>query len=393
MHIWQIDPACLTPYYDLAICDALATLGNAVRFVTSKYLYDPKLNYPEHVTIDLNYFRFLENPSLLHVPFIRKGLRTLLYPLGHAHLIRKLKIHRPDIVHIQWSRLPIFDRWLAATIKGMGIPLVHTIHDVEPLFNQGVFSGHLEDVYTHVDAFVVHSEENRTRFLKRFPAVSADTVHFIPMITDESPVVSSDETQQLARQALQIPQSALVVLAFGSVKAYKGLDILAQAIPLVTARNSPVEFWIVGRPDTEADAKVLENLRQLKQVHVHAEYVPSDQVWTYHLAADILIFPYRHISQSAALLTALSYGRAVIVTDVGGLPEMVNGNGWVVPPENPQAIADILEEALGDRERLVRMGARSREIITQFHAPSVVAGRLMDLYCRLIDSQVVSVSL
>jgi glycosyltransferase involved in cell wall biosynthesis len=283
--------------------------------------------------------------------------------------------------------MPVFDRWLAGAVKRLGIPLVHTIHDVELLFQQGRFTGRLQDVYAHVDAFVLHTEENRSRFLKIYPAANAAAVHVIPHIlprmSDERPPVSDDQAKQLARQTLQINPSAFVVLAFGLVKAYKGFDILAQAIPPVTADDAQVEFWIVGKPDTEADKQVLESLRQLKQVHVRADYIPSNQVWQYHLAADVIVFPYRRITQSGALSTALNYGRAVIVTDVGGLPEAVNGNGWVIPPEDAAALAGALREAVADRARVQQMGVHSQELIARFHAPDVVGRQFVALYERL----------
>ncbi len=386
MHIWQIDPVNITPYYDLALCEALVKAGHEVRFITSKYLYDPALVYPKDINVDLQYFKLLEHPLLLRLPFARKILRGLLYPLGHIQLIAQIWRHRPDIVHIQWSRLPAFDRWLAAAIKRMGIPLVHTVHDVEPLFTYGLFSGRLEDVYAYVDAFIVHTEENRVRFLKHFSTVNPNSVRIIPMIANNDPLIPVAATQALARQALNIDPTAFIVLSFGAVKNYKGLDVLGKAIPLLGDADSNIQFWIVGRPETDQDAELLEKLRQLDRVHVHAEYVPSDQVWQYHLAADVLVFPYREITQSAALVTALNYGRAVIVTDVGGMPDMIKGNGWIVPAEDPQALATALREAVNNRERLQEMGNQSLKIIAEVNAPAVVAEQFIRLYEQIIAS-------
>src|SRR5690606_36108014 len=98
--------------------------------------------------------------------------------------------------------------------------------------------------------------------------------------------------------------------------------VLAEAIPQVTAQHPTVQFWIVGNPEGEAEQMLLERLGQVAQVEVRARYIPSEEIWKYHMAADVMIFPYREISQSAALATALHYGCPVIVTRVGGLPEM-----------------------------------------------------------------------
>lgn len=113
-------------------------------------------------------------------------------------------------------------------------------------------------------------------------------------------------------------------------------------------------------------------------------YVPQEDIWIYHLIADVAVFPYRKIYQSAALLTAMSFGCPVIVTDVGGMPETVDGNGWVIPPEDPHILARTIDEAVRDSTRLESMSRRSLEIIEQKHSLTAVGRQLMDLYQRLL---------
>lgn len=382
MNIWQIDPVNITPYYDLALCEALANEGHQVTFVTSKYLYDSKLAYPPNIHADFNYFRLLEHPLLLRFPFARKALKGILYPLGHMRLIDKIRRARPDIIHFQWSRMPAFDIRLVKAIQEIGIPIVHTIHDVEPLFSYGLLSGRLETIYNCVDAFITHTDENHNRFLEHYPDINPESVHTIQHVTF-TPSLPENASQVQARELLKIDTSAFVILLFGIIKPYKGLDILAQAIDLVANNLPGVQFWIVGKAEGEQEVQILEQLSKVSKVHIIQEYIPSDEVWKYHIAADLVVFPYRQITQSGALATAIGYGRAVIVTNVGGLPAMVNGNGWVIPPEDPKALAEAMQQAWNTRDHLEQMGRQSLAI-SSTSAPSIIAQKHIALYKKLI---------
>lgn len=383
MKIWQIDPANITPYYDIALCHALASENQQVRFISSRFLYDKTLVYPDTFTTDFRYFRLLEDERLLHFPRLRKGMRALTYPITHRGLLRDIKHHKPDIVHFQWSRLPIFDRWLIAQIRALGIPVVHTIHDVDPLFGQGYFTGELKDVYEQVDALVVHTKDSQDQFLSTYQSIPPSKVHIIPILTMDDPNMPADASLKSAREKLKIHPNAFVSMFFGGIKYYKGIDILANAIPLVHEKNPEVQFWIVGRPDMD-QLDLLNQLRKKENVVIVADYVPSELAWQYFLSADIHVFPYRHIFQSGALISTLGYGCAVIVTDVGGLPELVDGNGWVVPPEDPQALAEAICNAAEDRDQLKRMGQRSREIVITRTSPAHVASEYIKLYESLV---------
>jgi glycosyltransferase involved in cell wall biosynthesis len=384
MNIWQIDPASMTIYYDLSVCAGLAEAGHDITFITSKSLYDARIKWPAHVDTRFHYFRWLERRGLLKTPRLRKALRALSYPVDHLRLMRMIRHEKPDLVHLQWSRLPVFDRWLVAQIKHQGIPVVHTIHDVHPLFAQGKFTGRLEDVYALVDAFVVHGPENYRQVLQQYPALRPDRVHQVPMVVADDPYLPPNANQVLARQRLAIPPNCTVIMSFGAIKHYKGLDILAQTLPDVLERHPEVMIWIVGKPESASDLKPFEHFIDHPQVHIHSDYVPSDEAWCYHLAADIMVFPYRQITQSAALLTALNYGVAAIATQVGGLPELVQDNGWLVPPADPAALKHALLDAIARKPHLPGIGAAAAERIRKQHHPQAVARQLTGIYETLI---------
>jgi glycosyltransferase involved in cell wall biosynthesis len=385
MKIWHIDPVNMTPYYNSAICSALSDQGHEVRYVTSKFLYDTHLVYPSNVDIDIHYFRHLENRILLRFPRVRQGLRALSYPLSHYTLAQKIRHEKPDIVHFQWSRLPIFDLWLVRKIRSYGIPVVHTIHDVQPLFSQEKYTGRVEAVYKEVNACILLTQKGFNEFLMTYPSISANQLHITRLIAMNDTLMPEHADRVTARNQLNVPLDQQIILFFGTIKSYKGVDILVQAFQNIADQIPQAQLWIVGHPDSEKQEQSLREYEAHPRIFVHPQFVPSNDAWKYHLAADLIVFPYRHIFQSAALITALNYQRPVIVTDVGALAESVDGNGWILPPENPDALARTLVEAFSDMARLEHMGRRSKQIIDEHYAPDAIAKQLLAIYIDLIS--------
>lgn len=376
--VWMIDPIHLTPYYDAALCQALVNMGWSVRQFTSPFLYDPGFATTRPWEIDYLYGRGLNGRFWLNYPRLRRSLRTVLYLSGHRQLLRRMQAAPPDVVHLQWSRIPRLDRILVGRIQRLGIPVVHTVHDIEPLFAYAS-TERLAQVYALADRLIVHTHANRAALLTQYPGIAGDKVEVIPHIAIDFPIPGWAD-RETARRALGIPVDARVVLFFGTARSYKGLNMLLEAF--LRARSLRHDLWLVvaGLQDTAMSA-ITDS-----QMTVHRHYISSDFVWAYHLAADIAVFPYQRVSQSGALITAMGFCLPVIVTDVGGLPETLGGNGWVVPHDSAVALSHALLEAVSDVDRLRQMGEESRRRVSQCHAPTQVARRTVALYEELVAS-------
>ncbi|MEP7293384.1 MAG: glycosyltransferase, partial [Chloroflexota bacterium] len=218
LKIYQLDAAAMTPYYDIALCRALARAGGEVRYITSPFLYDSDLPLPREYHTDLLYFARLDRPSLIRYPILRRLLRALLYRFGHLRLLRQIDSDPPDVVHIQWSRFPLLDRWLLTQIQQRDIPIVHTVHDVIPLFAHAQ-STSLSAVYERADRLIVHAASNRDALLSLYPALAAERVRIIPHILPYHPLPGGSQAQ--ARRTLGIPSGVPVLLFFGSIRPYK----------------------------------------------------------------------------------------------------------------------------------------------------------------------------
>ncbi|MEO0741687.1 MAG: glycosyltransferase [Bacteroidota bacterium] len=153
-----------------------------------------------------------------------------------------------------------------------------------------------------------------------------------------------------ARQRLSLPAAAPVLLFFGFVRAYKGLDVLLDAMPTVLERVPEARLVVAGE-FYEDEAVYRERAAPLGDaVRFDADYIPDADVATYFSAADVVVQPYRSATQSGVAQIAFHFARPVVTTDVGGLAETVPDGeaGLVVPPEDPAALAAALVRFFDD---------------------------------------------
>lgn len=148
------------------------------------------------------------------------------------------------------------------------------------------------------------------------------------------------------------------LLFFGRISHYKGLDTLLDAMPLVWEEQPRVRLVVAGSGDVPAHPALAD-----PRVTLREEHVPDTALPGLFAECTCVVLPYRQASQSGIGSEAKQYGRAPIVTDVGGLPDLVDAEtGRLVPPEDPRALAAAIVEVVatpGLAERLGRNAAAS----------------------------------
>jgi glycosyltransferase involved in cell wall biosynthesis len=178
-----------------------------------------------------------------------------------------------------------------------------------------------------------------------------------------------------ALAALGLPAQFRYVLFFGFIRAYKGLDILLEAMADPRVAALPVKLIIAGEFYEEAAPyEALIKKHHLESRLVRAtDFIPNEQVANYFSAADMVIQPYKNATQSGVSQVAYHFGRPMLVTDVGGLAELIpNGVvGYVVPPTAP-AIADALVDFYANN-REVTLAAGVRQEARKFSWEVMVA--------------------
>ncbi len=214
-------------------------------------------------------------------------------------------------------------------------------------------------VFRWVDCFIVQSEVVKNDLFKWFPEAEGREVQFVPHPVYDC--YSGDEISlEESRQKLQIDIDTRLLLFFGLVREYKGLDVLLNAIPhIVDKLGQKVHLVIAGEfyePETKYQ-QIIERLNIGQFVTIHNRYIANEDVSLYFQSADVLVLPYRSATQSGVIQVASNFKLPVISTEVGGLPEVIDHgrNGFLVPPEDPEALAEaIVEFFKGDLSEKIR---------------------------------------
>ncbi len=157
------------------------------------------------------------------------------------------------------------------------------------------------------------------------------------------------------RRELGYKENDLVILFFGYVRKYKGLNVLIDAIPQILKNNVNAKLLIVGEfydsPDRYTEQIKILNLE--KHIKIVQRFVPNEEVGNYYSAADIVVLPYLSATQSGVLNIAYGFLKPVIVSDVGGLAEdVIEGKtGYIVTPDSPRAIIEAVKKYSEEKNR------------------------------------------
>jgi len=248
---------------------------------------------------------------------------------------------QPDVVVFQYW-MPFFAPaygLIARFLRRLGIPSLAIVHNALP------HERHLGDAWLSrfylraCEGFVVMSDAVRDnlRPLRRPGAVLRQIEHPVYERFGD-PVARAD-----AREALGLPADAPVALFFGFVREYKGLHVLLKAMPQVLDQVPDLHLVVAGEPYDDPDRyrRIIREHGLEDRVHWHDRYIPSGTVPLYFGAADLVVQPYVSATQSGVAQIAFHFEMPMVVTDVGGLAEVIPHEeaGFVVPPSDPSALA------------------------------------------------------
>ncbi|MFN5237957.1 MAG: glycosyltransferase [Bacteroidota bacterium] len=173
------------------------------------------------------------------------------------------------------------------------------------------------------------------------------------------------QNRDTARKTLGIPAEAQVALFFGFIRQYKGFDLFLRAL----AHTPHIHALVAGEcyEDWASYQQIIDDNDMTERVHIVTDFIPSEQVSLYFSAADIVVQPYRSATQSGISQIAYHFGLPMIVSNVGGLPEIVTDkvSGYVVTPD-AASVSDALNDFFeNNRNEEMRIGVqREKERFT-----------------------------
>ena len=248
--------------------------------------------------------------------------------------------------------------YMAWQMRRAGRPVVGIVHNALP-HERHWGDAWLSRLFLHqLSGAVVLSESVASDVHALAPALPTEQIDH-PVYTRFGP--TPDRT--VARKRLELPLDAPLVLFFGFVRRYKGLDVLLDAWPRVQQALPDAFLCVAGEAydDPSPYRTQIDALPMPDRVRWDDRYIPEHQVADYFAAADLVVQPYRHATQSGVVQIAAHANRPAIVTDVGGLPEMIDEGrtGFVVPPEDPEALAEAVIHACQPEQQRQLTGPRA----------------------------------
>ncbi len=169
-----------------------------------------------------------------------------------------------------------------------------------------------------------------------------------------------------------------VVLCFGLMRPYKGIDVLLEAWRGV----EDAELWVAGMP--RMDIAPLQAAAP-PGVRFVPRFIADDELPAYFRRADLVVLPYREIDQSGVLFTALAFGRPLLLSDVGGFPEIAAaGAARSFPAGDAAALRDALRGLLADAPAREALAVRAAELAAGEYSWGQIGRRTLALYERLL---------
>jgi len=304
-------------------------------------------------------------------------------------IIHQLK---PQILHFQSIFSPRRDWLFFALLKALRYKIVFTVHNVLPHdeFEQqakGLKTG-FRIIYNLVDHIILHSQANKKEFLELFP-MSQKKISVIPMGNYNMFKSSDNVSKEIAKKKLGYKQNERIILFFGAIRPYKGVEYLINAFTKIETDFPDARLLIAGKPIALNIDELRNRIGRLNienKTKVIAEYIPNEEIENYLSSAEFVVFPYVTASQSASVFLAYAYSKPVIVTQVGGLPEIVEHkkSGLIVPPEDVRNLSDALKEFLSlAPNKLNRMGKYARKLTETKFGWEEIADRTQDVYKKI----------
>lgn len=321
-------------HYMALLFEKLKSMGHELKIISFSRQY-PQLLFPGKTQQD-NSQEVIELPS---IPLIDS-----INPISWLRAFWHIKREKPDLV--------VYKYWMSFFAPSYG-----TIVLLTKLFTRTKSAYIGDNIVPHEKIPVIDSLLTKYAlwcvdyFIVQSDSVREDLLHFKPQAKFKQvphpvyEIFKTNFSKEAARQKLAIADDEKVILFFGYVRAYKGLNYLIDALPGVL-KQLKVRLIIAGEfyDDEKKYRQQIAGLKLEPNIILKSDYIPNEEVGLYYGAADVVVLPYVTATQSGIVQIAYNYDKPVITTNVGGLPEVVldGKTGYIVPAQNAQALVDAI---------------------------------------------------
>ncbi len=334
------------PQYGIQLADALSRRGHSVLAIYS----DRELR--ELLQIAPSY---LERGRFSSAITRESGTGVVGQLLSASFLLAKILCRRCELLHLTAVPSSLFLHMLAGAAWKLGMPIVCTLHD--PEFHPGDIKHYkhfrrITRTLAMAEKIIVHGPSLARRAAEVW-SLPRELFAVVPhgnydIYCENAPVLSHDEQQQP------------LILFFGRMKKYKGLPVLLDAARII-ARQFPAARIVLAGTGDDLERN-LETCRSIPNVEVRNRYIPWSEGAALFAESALVVLPYTEASQSGPLAIAQSFGKAIVASSVGAIPEALEDekDGLLVNPGDPHELAAALLWLLRNQDERIRLGAAAR---------------------------------
>ena len=344
-----VDPGDFSPPYDQHLARGLESQGSRVALIGQVGNGDVTSSVSRHD----HFYRPLAGADARQLPRkLRQILKGFCHGFDMLALDRVLNTLGSEILHFQWLPLPLFDRYALQWLRRKR-PVVLTIHDSNPYNGHGsrlMRAGHL-DAAKCVDAVIVHTSAAARKLVAQ--GIDPVRIHRVPHGLLDDPGLPRTVPGRTRTKPLML-------LQFGKIKPYKGVDVLLNALALLPPDvRADLQVHIVGKPylDVSGFQRFVADHELGGTVNFRFAFVEEAEMRELIARADAILLPYRQIDASGVAMTALAYGLPVLATRVDGFLEVFEGNSGarLVAHGDAQAVAEVLRAWIAEPGQLDTM--------------------------------------
>ena len=361
-------------YYDFGLIDGLIKNG------VNSFLYTCDSTTPPYDKKNRTFcfFRGIYGSAPKTIRFFR-FFRGLICSLRHA------KLMGASLVHYHFFHYSISEIISIICARVFGIRVVITAHDVES-FISGSSEAIARFIFKNVDGIIVHNKISE-EVLRKIVGYDCSNIAVIPH-GNYLDFLANAPSREEARNVLSIPTDCFMALFFGQIKKVKGLDLLLEAWKKVDHQKKNSLLVLAGKiwkDDAVKYQEIVEKGDIRSSVRFDIRYVPDREALSYYAAADLIVLPYRKIYQSGVLLMAMSHARAVLVSDIPGMTEIIEDgvNGFVFHSEDIQELSKSLIGAMQDTNLRESVAQRGLQTVLTAHSWHKIGAATKVFYERI----------
>lgn len=387
LSVYLLDLLAAVPYYEGELCAALRRQGAAAVLGATTYYLDRDAFARRGLSPDPGGVDLVGRMGRLPAA-LRRPLKLAENLVNLTALALRFAVRPPDILHAQYLSLVTkglpFELWLLAWARKRGARVVYTAHDRLPHDTGSRHAETFRRVYHSADALICHTAEMAERLTAEFGVEPRRiwTIPHGPLFGDCREIPAGE-----ARRMMGIAPERRVVLCQGIIKPYKGVPFLLEAWPEVARRAPEAQLVIAGTcPDGELLASIESLARAAGGVRLDIRYISEDELAAYYSLADVVVYPYREITTSGAVMTGLARRKPIVATRQPAFQGLLEDgrNARLVEFGDHAGMAEALVSLLVDARERATLSAGVRSTLAALPGWDAIAEMTLRRYRSLL---------